>query len=155
VDQILEFLREIGLEISIGEIEGSTFLPGMRIVGGGLRVDPARLTYPGDLLHEAGHLAVMRPERRALADGEMDGDGGEEMAAIAWSYAAAVHLGMDPSVVFHDAGYKDGARALLANFAAGRYVGLPMLIWLRMTVAEEYPAMRCWLTPGPDDAEAA
>ena len=36
----------------------------------------------------------------------MEGDVGkkaaEEMMAIAWSYAAVVHLGLDASVVFHE-----------------------------------------------------
>jgi hypothetical protein len=145
LERILQFLREIGLTVSVGEIERPTFLPGMRIEAGGLRIDPARLKYPGDLLHEAGHLAVMPAERRRPADGEMAGDGGDEMAAIAWSYAAALHIGLDPRVVFHDDGYKGGSRALLENFAAGHYVGVPMLVWLGMTTVAEYPGMRRWL----------
>ena len=31
-------------------------------------------------------------------------DVGMEMGAIAWSYAAAMHLGVAPSVLFHDVG---------------------------------------------------
>jgi hypothetical protein len=146
MERILEFLREIGLTVSVGEINGPTFLPGMQIEAGVLKVDRGRLKYPGDLLHEAGHLAVMPANRRALADGEVGGDGGEEMAAIAWSYAAAVHLRIEPGVVFHDEGYKNGAGALRENFAAGRYIGVPMLVWRGMTTAEEYPRMRRWLT---------
>jgi hypothetical protein len=148
VERIVRFLREIGLRVSIGEIGEATFLPGMRIVRGGLQVDPVQLRYPGDLLHEAGHLAVMPAERRSQADGEVGGDGGEEMAAIAWSYAATVHLGIDAAVVFHKDGYKGGSSALLENFAAGRYVGVPMLVWLGMTAAAEYPRMRRWLVDG-------
>src|SRR5258708_1523489 len=63
MDCVLDFLRGIGLAVSIGEIEGPTVLPGIRVVAGGLVVDPARLKHPGDLLHEAGHLAVMPAER--------------------------------------------------------------------------------------------
>ena len=39
--------------------------------------------YPGDMLHEAGHLAVVPPERRLEMDKHAGDDGGEEMAAIA------------------------------------------------------------------------
>jgi hypothetical protein len=149
MNRILEFLRQIGLSVSIEGIAQPTFLPGIRIAAGGLVIDPAQLKYPGDLLHEAGHLAVIPPHKRYQADGEMSGDGGEEMAAIAWSYAAALHLKLEPAVVFHDDGYNQGARSLLENFADGRYVGLPMLVWLGLTTTAEYPEMRRWLTDEP------
>ena len=38
-------------------------------------------------------------------------DAGEEMGAIAWSYAAALHIGLDPRVVFHEDGYKGAANS--------------------------------------------
>src|SRR5882672_552004 len=120
IDRIVEFLRESGLAVRVAEIEGPTVLPGIKVVEGGLVVDPARLKYPGDLLHEAGHLAVMPPGRRALANDDTGSDGGEEMAAIAWSYAAAVYIGLDPRVVFHEAGYRGDSRSLLENFGAGQ-----------------------------------
>ena len=76
------------------------------------------------------------------------------MAAIAWSWAAAVEIGLAPAVLFHDEGYRGGARAMIANFSAGRDVGVPMLAWFGMTAergraAESgmapYPAMTRWL----------
>jgi hypothetical protein len=143
MDRIVEFLREIGLEVRVAEIEGPTVLPGIKVVEGGLVVDLARLKYPGDLLHEAGHLAVMPAARRALANDDTGPDGGEEMAAIAWSYAAALRLGLDARVVFHEAGYRGASESMVQNFAAGRYFGVPMLVWLGMT--ERYPEMLRWL----------
>src|SRR4051812_6792975 len=143
IERIVAFLREIGLVVRVAEIEGPTVLPGIRVVEGGLVVDPARLQYPGDLLHEAGHLAVMPAGRRSLANDDTGSDGGEEMAAIAWSYAAAVRLGLDARGVFHEEGYRGGAESMVENFAAGRYIGVPMLVWLGMT--ERYPEMVRWL----------
>jgi hypothetical protein len=76
------------------------------------------------------------------------------MATLAWSYAAACHLGIAPEIVFHPAGYKGGASALFANFTAGRYVGVPLLQLYGMTVeprraaacgGEPYPHMMRWL----------
>ena len=148
VDCIFEFLREIGLKVSTAEIVRPTILPGIRIEAGGLVVDSARLVHPGDLLHEAGHLAVMPAARRILANNDTGADAGEEMAAIAWSYAAALHLELDPRVVFHDAGYRGGAQSLLENFADGRYVGVPMLVWRGLAVdkgVERFPRMLHWL----------
>jgi hypothetical protein len=151
---IVEFLTEIGLPVRAGRIGEETFLPGIKIEGGGLVADEAKLTYPGDLLHEAGHLAVVPSARRSTLHLHAGQSAGEEMMAIAWSYAAAVHLGLDPAVVFHEGGYRGGSQALLDNFRAGRYFGVPTLQWIGLTAeprrARElgvppYPYMIQWL----------
>ena len=91
---ILAFLDRIGIPVAIEPIVGETTLPAMTVRHGALVVDPDRLTWPGDLLHEAGHIAVTDPALRPTLD-VVSGDPGEEMAAIAWSYAAAVEIGID------------------------------------------------------------
>jgi hypothetical protein len=146
--RIVSFLVEIGMAVCEETLPGPTFLPGVTIRRGALVIDEARLLYPGDILHEAGHLAVLTPAARAAVDGDVGDDGGMEMAAIAWSYAAALHIGIDPSVVFHAGGYRNGSASLLENFAAGRYVGLPILQWVGMTAASgarPFPSMQRWL----------
>lgn len=105
---IVGFLRRIGLVVDERTLAGPTFLPGIRVERGGLVFDPYRLAHPGDLLHEAGHLAVVPPGQRAAMDGAIDADPGEEMAAIAWSWAAAQDLGLAPEALFHADGYKGG-----------------------------------------------
>jgi hypothetical protein len=153
---IIAFLREIGLVVHEQALAGPTFLPGIALVDGALVVDPAQLRYPGDLLHEAGHLAVAEPARRPQISGSAGDDPAEEMMAIAWSYAAGVQLQLDPSVVFHDDGYKGGAANMREAFTSGGYIGLPMLQWVGMALdarqAEAqglpaYPAMLRWLRP--------
>jgi hypothetical protein len=135
---IVAFLDEIGLPVSFCDISGETFLPGIRIERGRLLVDEPRLLYPGDLLHEAGHLALLSPDRRAANTGEVGDDAGDdagfEMGAIAWSYAVALHIGIDPAIVFHSEGYRGSSQAIMENFAAGRYIGVPILKWLGLTV---------------------
>lgn len=143
-DLIADFLIEIGLQVRAGAVPDLTFLPGIHVANGVLIVDEARLTYPGDLLHEAGHLAVTPATQRNSVDGDTGENGGEEMAAIAWSYAASVHLGLVPEVVFHAAGYRGGSRSLIENFSAGRYIGVPFLKWIGLT-GDNYPAMARWL----------
>jgi hypothetical protein len=151
---IAAFLSEIGLPVEIGEIPQPTFLPGIHLESGILRVDPGRLSWPGDLLHEAGHLALLTERERKQVAGDVGDDGGDELGAIAWSYAAALHLRLDPSVVFHENGYRGGSRSILENFAAGRYIGLPTLQWRGLTLDEKtacalgvkpYPHMLRWL----------
>jgi hypothetical protein len=153
-NQIVEFLVEIGLRVEPGELTGKTTLPGIAIRTGTLIIDEARLLYPGDLLHEAGHLAVLPADARDQADAQLLSNGGEEMAAIAWSYAAALHIGLEPEVVFHSNGYKQGSNALLENFRAGRYIAVPLLQWMGLAVESKnaeargvapFPHMLRWL----------
>ncbi len=59
-----------------------------------------------------------------------------EMMAIAWSYAAAVRLDVDPATVFHSGGYRGWAGSIIDNFSAGRYFGVPMLQWIGLTFDE-------------------
>jgi hypothetical protein len=150
VGRIVAFLRQIGLPVEVATLDHETFLPGVAVSGGGLRVDPTRLAWPGDLLHEAGHVAVGDPAR--LGEGVSD-DPGEEMAALAWSFAAATHLGLDPSVPFHEGGYRGGGKALAEMFSQGGYVGVPMLAMWGLTHephrakaagAPPYPHMLAW-----------
>ncbi len=152
--RIVEFLREIGLEIRSGAIGGTTVLPGITVERGVIIFDPAKLKYPGDLLHEAGHLAVKAPAERQQVTADMSNDPAEEMMAIAWSYAAAAHLQLAPDVVFHPEGYRGGSQSLIENFAAGRYLAVPMLQWLGLACDEQranetgvapYPKMIRWL----------
>jgi hypothetical protein len=151
VGRIVAFLRRIGIPVEAATLDGGTFLPGIAVVGGGLRVDPSRLAWPGDLLHEAGHIAVGDPARR---DDGVSNDPGEEMAALAWSFAAATHLGLDPSVPFHEGGYRGEGASLAENFSQGGYVGVPLLAWWGLTLEPHrakaagvpgYPNMLAWL----------
>ncbi len=146
-ERIVAFIREIGLTVERGDVAKS-LLPGIAVRRGGLVVDAARLAYPGDLLHEAGHLAIVDPERRAVLD-DVGSDAGEEMAALAWSYAAASCLGLDPGVVFHADGYRGGSANLIEAYDAGGGPGVPLLQWWGMTAGwngvPPFPHMLTWV----------
>jgi hypothetical protein len=151
---ILAFLNEIGIETHAGNVPDETFVPGIEVRNGTLIYEEAKLKYPGDLLHEAGHLAIMRPAERAKANATVDTGPGEEMGAIAWSYAAALHIGLEPAIVFHPDGYKGESQTILDNFAVGHYFGVPLLEWAGLTFVkraqselntEPYPQMSKWL----------
>ncbi len=150
--RLIRFIREIGIEVREAALDESCLLPGLDIRGGAVVVDHPRWLHPGDILHEAGHLTVAAPEARSAE--RLSPSGGDEMAAIAWSYAAAVHLGLETAIVFHAAGYRGGAKALIENFEAGHYIGVPLLHWYGMTIeprratpggAPPYPHMLRWL----------
>jgi hypothetical protein len=153
-ETIVGFLREIGLTVRLAALETEeTFLPGVALEPGGLVVDPERLRYPGDLLHEAGHLAVLTTEERAVAGGNVGTDMGGEIGAQCWSYAAALHLGLAPEVVFHSDGYWRSAQSLIGIYRDGN-AGVPLLQWMGMTLEAKhaadggeaaYPTMVKWL----------
>jgi hypothetical protein len=108
-------------------------------------VDEARLEYPGDLLHEAGHLAVAPPDVRSGLSGDIDDMPDLEWAAIPWSYAAALEIGIDPALVFHEGGYRGHSAGLLGNFQLGVPIGLHLLVDAGMTTPDAYPRMERWL----------
>ena len=150
--QIGAFLEAIGIELEAAAA-GDSRLPGMTVFRGRVRIDPGVAAYPGDLLHEAGHLAVCDPATRASLE-RIEPDPGDEMAAIAWSVAAAHACGIALDVLFFDDGYLGAAGAFRDNFAANRTLGVPMLAWFGMTAEPHraaewdmpaFPAMTRWL----------
>ena len=156
LEPILRFLAEIGIAVEYAELIRDTVLPGIDIQLGRLVIDSSKLEHPGDLLHEAGHIAVVpTAERSTLSSvniGARKDQAAEEMMAIAWSYAAALHVGIHPYVVFHEHGYHGGGKEIADNFIDGRYFGVPMLEYAGMSGREElnnkfhslFPKMSRW-----------
>ena len=157
-NKAVNFLESIGIAVNFCSIDTYTFLPGISINNGAIIVDKEKLKYPGDILHEAGHIAVVpAAERSSLCEHDIakrEMRDAEEMMSIAWSYAACVHMDIDASFVFHDEGYKGGGSSIADNFKQGRYFGVPMLQWTGMALENNsetepgkpvYPAMLLWL----------
>jgi len=140
--RIIDFIRSIGIEIEEGVMHRRTLVPGIDVRRGGLLVEAARLCMPADLLHEAAHIALTPSSRRHLVDGTMDGTAAEEIAAIAWTWAAAVFLELHPDDVFHQDVISGNGPTLLENFREGRFVGVPMLQHLGLTVDERHASER-------------
>lgn len=134
LERILHFLDEIGFEIIEKQLGDSCFLPGLYPKGKGIILDRSRLKYPGDLLHEAGHIAVTEEHVRPLIGTNKMTEKwprpGDEPGAILWSYAAVCYLKIPADVVFHPAGYKNDSQWLIEQFESGNYIGLPLLVWM-------------------------
>jgi hypothetical protein len=155
VDLIAAFLREAGFTVVEERLPPDTFLPGLAVRGDVLVFDRNALRYPGDLLHEAGHLAVLPANIRVNANPELLDAPDTEVAAIAWSYAAACHLHIPPEVVFHANGYRGNSEGLLLGFTYGVFPGLNLLEAAGLTVSPRraaergvapYPAMLRWMS---------
>ena len=157
VKKVLSFLDEIGIQVIEKELETS-FLPGLDLGPNCIYIDFEKLLYPGDILHEAGHLAVTTSLNRSLAGtGKIEEEwptAGEEMGAILWSFAVAKHLNLPLEFVFHPDGYKNEADWLISNFNSECYIGLPFLEWIGLTLSKEralkeqkeaFPVMQKWI----------
>lgn len=158
LDRIATFLAAIGIGLREGTTGTDTFLPGIRIVRGCIVYDRARLDWPGDLLHEAGHIALTPSSHRDLLDDALDGESahphGGEVESIAWSVAATLHLGLPLDLLFHAGGYHGRSPSLARTYALGIHLGAPGLAALglcalpldaqRLGVAP-YPHMLRWL----------
>lgn len=158
VSRIAGFLTEVGIEVVPAQLEPDSFLPGILILNGKLLVDETKLIYPGDLLHEAGHLAVAPSEVRQSLSGEVIIPGADmdavEVQATAWAYAATIHLGLDARVLFHEGGYKGQSEGLIFTYGVGVYPGVYGLQQLGMAAGREmaerlgvagYPQMLKWM----------
>ena len=131
---ITSFIEEIGIDIIYQELDEPCFLPGLKLYKGNILVDKNKLQYPGDLLHEAGHIATTLPEQRLLiGTPEMPKNwpsDGDEIATVIWSYAALHKLNLAPEIVFHENGYKNQSKWLIEQFENKNYIGLPLLEWM-------------------------
>jgi hypothetical protein len=155
LDTMLGFLDEIGIPWQLATVAEDSFLPGLEVRNGCLLIDKARLKFPGDILHEAGHIALVTPERRPHFTGNLaetlPEHKGDEMAVILWSYAACLHLGLSVDYVIHDSGYRDDADWLREELAKGNYIGLPLLVWMGLCLdpkkagAAGFPQMLRWV----------
>lgn len=156
--RIVTFLQTVGVPLSERQMSASSLLPGVAIESGQLVVDRSRVEWPGDLLHEAGHLAVVPARLRPMLSGtmseEIDVVHAGEPEATAWAYAAIVALGLEPDVLFHVGGYHGHSRQLAFTYAAGCFPGAGGLCAAGMALGREeaerrdlppYPHMIRWL----------
>jgi hypothetical protein len=156
--KITSFLKEIGIKTVEKELPDDTFLPGLAITNEGVLIDYKKLMYPGDILHEAGHIAVTTAEeRKKIGTEEIPEDWptqGDEIGAMLWSFAAAHHLKIPLDVVFHADGYKGSSNWLIDSYKENNFIGLPLLEWFGLTLSEEkanelnkkpFPHMIKWL----------
>lgn len=158
VIKVLHFLDTIGIAVVEKELDDTTFLPGLALGANCVQIDFNKLLYPGDILHEAGHLAVTTSEdRNNIGTPKMASNwptDGEEIIAMLWSYAALIHLNLPAEFVFHPSGYKNEASWLIENYSNQNYIGLPLLEWTGLCLTKEqaerenkkpFPTMVKWL----------
>lgn len=143
--RIIAFIRSLGIDVHERAMTRDTLVPGIDIQDGAVVVEASRLCKPADLLHEAAHIALTDPAKRNALGGTIGSSAAEEITAIAWTWAAAMHLEIDPAEVFHEEVISGNGPTLLENFTNGRYVGVPMLQRWGLSLQASYPRMIRWL----------
>lgn len=152
INRMATHLAGIGIPVLPASSLLPANFPGLDIQNGCVLVDESRVVHAGDILHEAGHIAVTdEAHRRAL---RLTPSGGEELSTMAWSYAMALHLGFSPDIVFYPESYSNFGDGLIETFGSGNYIGLPLMERWGMLVSpqkaaarnvEPYPHMLRWL----------
>jgi len=132
LSRMAAFLGSIGIDMRAGSIDVPTLFPGSLVSGGSLVIDESLLVAPGAALHEAAHIALAPPERRAADFGYINkATGGEELTTIAWSWAALLELKIEPEDIFHGTAYRrSDSEMIIENARRGIYIGFPLLqVW--------------------------
>lgn len=156
-EKVTTFLCEIGIDYYVSDEDFDSFLTGIKIEGGKLKINPKTILCVGDILHEAGHLACLPLSLRSEINDDvgksLNGGPTYELAVIAWSVAAAIHLDIPLSEVFHVEGYKGDAIWLQEQYTSKNYIGLPHLQWMGLAAFEDelvddkilpFPNMKRW-----------
>jgi hypothetical protein len=174
-DDIELFLNALGFTLRrVNRLDDQAAVPGIFIVGMTLLIEMEALASPGDILHEAGHVAItpelFRPYLRGDVEASikdrakayfdthpfMVNDVEEDMVmrgllqageseAQAWSYAAAVAAEVDPAVVFHANAYDGEGESLITMLSMAQHMGVHGLMAAKMTTKRTYPQMIRWL----------
>ncbi len=167
---IVRFLTDIGFVVEESSRSSEGFLPGILVYGMHLYIGPE--LSPGDLLHEAGHIAIVPKMFRSFLKGDVEGSLDKyaneyikthfnpncdedpiirgllqcgEAEAIAWSYAAAIAAGIPPTSVFHSAAYDGEGESIIFALSMSAHPGINGLQAANMTTVKMFPKMKKWL----------
>lgn len=164
------FCEKIGLQLA-WEPGANGFLKGIRIDKGRILVDPGAAA--SALLHEAGHLAILPPDLRHKATGDLEAllsdmatiladepiDSPYQRAllqcsdteATAWAWAAGIAAGLSHTEIIQDQEYDGGGADIRVSLACRAYVGIHGLkhadfcVLPRQQNTNGYPHMLKWL----------
>lgn len=181
----VDFANSIGIKARISRRRWQNeFLPGILVWRGALFVNPDHTLGYDDVLHEIGHLAILPSVIRRHATGDVEQSirrpadkylrnnpfmvgyvedpverallqaGDQE--AMAWGFAAQVHLGLSPKTRFMVMGgtslswreaNADEIAADLLVLSHGRHPGVHGLAAAGMTTTKTFPKMIRWAQP--------
>lgn len=142
---VLDFLGHLGLPVhAVSRVPEGSFMATVFIRDGGLEVLPQATV--ADVLHEAGHLAVIPSRFRTYAQDDVDqaiermfealADEADdtplmtaamhagETEATAWAWAVGCYLGLPSDVIIQDADYDGTGADIRTALTHGAYQGI-------------------------------
>ena len=163
-------LRAIGLTV-IEDDAAVGFVPGVRIAGGTLRYAPGATD--SNLLHEAGHLAILPENLRPLAEDDLSGvweairgefqtarcadpdapypraDQCSDPEATAWAFAAGRQFGLAPEQIIRDQDYDGDGAGVRFGLEHNAYAGIHGLRHAGFLArVRDFPKLERWLQRG-------
>ncbi len=165
-DNALSFLAEVGIPASKGDVPPDSFLPNITVKDGVIVYNDA--THISDLLHEAGHLAILPSRFRKSANKDFakiirtmmenvdfsNPDAPEARAAIqcsdveatAWAYAAGKYLGIPDEEIILDHQYEGKGNETRDCLHAKCYFGINGLRAAGFFAnVKSFPKMERWI----------
>jgi len=171
--ETVDFLNAIGIEC-IARDGSDGFLKGCRIERGKIYYDPTN-ALPSNLLHEAGHLAIMPAFMRRKANHNLEhafnlmeprideilaqtGDPNHpeiramlqsgDTEATAWAFAAGRAAGLPDDIIILDEAYENTGSSVRMGCQLNAYPGINGLRFAGfLEHVRDYPALKYWLQP--------
>jgi len=167
--KIIDFLNSIGIRTKYCSYPIKGFLPNVFISAGVLYYTED--TLPSDILHEAGHIAIIPEEYRAFCTGDMEKcvqtiwakakaageleeiDGymcrallqASDVEATAWAWAAGKFLEIPEAEIILDSQYEGNGKNIRFMLSTNSYFGINGLRAARMLKSvREYPVLQKW-----------
>lgn len=171
-NKILDFLGAIGIGtiIHTDKITGN-FFPKVKIINGWLTYNPDAI--PSDILHEAGHIALVPFKYRSMCQADMgasikaiwdkanlEGEIGADTyifraliqcsdpEATAWAWAAGNLLGIPEDQIIRDHDYNGEGKEIRQMLSGNCYMGINGLRAAGMIDSvRDFPKMKRWIQP--------
>lgn len=170
LERTVAFLSEIGIAVQPSQ-SAKGFLEHIRISDGILLYNPDHAT-AANLLHEAGHLAVLPSRLRDTVNDDLDDtfdklgeimdkefdpnnpDSPEirallqcgETEATAWAWAAGIAIGLPYEQIIENEDYNNGGENMRLALLCNAYLGINGLVAGNMLAnVRSYPQLTRWL----------
>lgn len=167
MDKVITFIQSIGIKVIKVDVIQHTFIDGVKIVNGCIHI--TENTKVSNLLHEAGHLAIIPANLRHLADGDLDDAFKKifeitsklphdhpiqrvliqcsDVEATAWAWSVGCHLGIPHSEIIDEEDYEGEGGNIRFMLSCGKYFGINGLAASGMTTTRTYPRLEYWAQP--------
>lgn len=165
--RVIDFIEGIGIKVIITDNLNNPFIDDVQIVNGDIHIK--QTTQVSNILHEAGHLAIIPANLRNLANGDLDECFESifkltshldpehpiqraliqcsDTEATAWAWALGKNLGIPEELIIRDEDYEGEGGSIRLMLKSKCYFGINGLAASGMTSINDFPKMKVWTQP--------